>query len=419
MINYRTDKKRIVVCLLLLLLMIFVAVVQPQIVKAEEDKDANTLKYYLGKEVNTGKDNGYSKSDEIKSGDVHFGWTLGNFYVSGYTRATACETDNPVFLKNVGDKVVLKFELKQDINKLNGKDNVFIAEDKNGFDNAFGVEKTNFGHGMLIIRHTDYQNKAYEPQLYQDFLVANASTTADTTVQLCEEGEYEVALDYEINEKGGPFNLFNNYTNYKISFKFSVRNGNCMVYPFDVMTKAELTNSSITENGFYLDLAQSRYLDINVKKEVLNEGMDGLVEDTRFNRPAKDGDKYTEEGIYTITAKNNSTNQETVKKIYVGNNNIMKASVLTDLPISEINKLVSQGATISDDGSIIPAANATVESDANAEDKENDAGNNQKIKPVYFIIGGAGIILVVVLVIIDAGKKSKAINDKDSNNTEG
>ncbi len=77
-----------------------------------------------------------------------------------------------------------------------------------------------------------------------------------------------------------------------------------MVYPFDVLTKGELTNSSLTENGFYLDLAKSRYLDIDVKKEVLVQGSDALTEDTRFNRPAKDGEQYTDEGIYTITVRN-------------------------------------------------------------------------------------------------------------------
>lgn len=40
-----------------------------------------------------------------------------------------------------------------------------------------------------------------------------------------------------------------------------------MVYPFDTVNKNELTNTSVTENGFYLDLAKSKYLDINVKRK--------------------------------------------------------------------------------------------------------------------------------------------------------
>lgn len=369
-----------------------------------QNSDSNSQKYYLGSAVNTGKDNGYSNSNAIKSGDVHFGWELGRFYVSGYTSARECGTDCPVFLKNVGDQVTLKFQLKQDINKLNGKTSLTISNDKNGYDNTFGVTKTSFGHGALIIKHTDYQNNTTEPQIYTDFLFANASTSADTTVQLCEEGDYEVTLDYEIDHTSGPFGAIHNYTNYKIYFKFSVRNGNCMVYPFDVVTGAELTNSSMTENGFYIDLAKSRYVDINVKKEVLNDGKDGLIEDTRFNRPAKDGEKYTDEGIYTITAKNNYTNQETTKKIYVGKNNVLKASVSTDLSVAEINKLVSEGAQILDDGSIIPAENTTDEEENEASDKFRSLIDDYKI---IIIIAIAVLFIVIVIIIVKQTKKRK------------
>jgi len=83
-----------------------------------------------------------------------------------------------------------------------------------------------------------------------------------------------------------------------------------MIFPFDVKTGAELTNTAITENGFYLDLAKSRYLDINIKKEVLKNGADGLTEDIRFNKPAKDGYEYIDEGIYTITVSNRSCHQK-------------------------------------------------------------------------------------------------------------
>ena len=114
-----------------------------------------------------------------------------------------------------------------------------------------------------------------------------------------------------------------------------------MVYPFDVATGSELTNSSMTENGFRLDLAKSRYLKVNIKREVLKDSADGLVEDTRFNGPAKDGAEYTNEGIYTITVHNEYTNQFTVKKIYVGTNNILRAYMTTGLSIPEIFTLIN------------------------------------------------------------------------------
>lgn len=98
---------------------------------------------------------------------------------------------------------------------------------------------------------------------------------ADTKVQLFEEGDYEVALDYEVTKD----ELIDKTGHYRIFFKFSVRNGNCMAYPIDVKTGSELTNSSMTENGFRLDLAKSRYLKINLKKEILKDSADGLIEE--------------------------------------------------------------------------------------------------------------------------------------------
>ena len=106
--------------------------------------------------------------------------------------------------------------------------------------------------------------------IYKDYLAAKARQKAAVEVNLCEEGDYEVALDYEVRKNRIDvfgWNPLPSDNDYRIFFRFSVRNGNCMVYPFDVDTGEELTNSAITENGFYLDLAKSRYLNIDIKKE--------------------------------------------------------------------------------------------------------------------------------------------------------
>ena len=205
-----------------------------------------------------------------------------------------------------------------------------------------------------------------------------------------------------------------------------------MVYPFDIATGSELTNSSMTENGFRLDLAKSRYLNVNIKREVLKDSADGLVEDTRFNGPAKDGAEYTDEGIYTITVSNNYTNQFTVKKIYVGTNNILRAYMTTGLSIPEINNLVADGATILDDGTI-KLADKVVESeteaettqptdtttkatteeivdvmaDVNAEKKDNSA------TPIIILIAAGGVVLIGAVVAVIVMKK------KSGNKTEG
>lgn len=370
---------------------------------AKESQDASD-RYYMGTLVNTGKDNGYSGEKKITKKDLHFKWELGQFYVDGYSRVDGKHTDKPVIIKNTGDEVTLWFSLKQDINKLNGKKNLVINSDKNGYDEVFDIPKSDFGKGTLIVQHTDYQNKKGEPVIYRDYLAANVSKDADTKVQLCEEGDYEVSLLYEVKDNGILF--FDSYENYRISFQFSVRNGNTMVFPFDVVTKQELTNESYTENGFYLDLANSHYLNVDIKKEVLQGGATELTEDTRFNRPAKDKEEFTEEGIYTITVKNPTTGEETVKRIYVGTDSVMKAHVVTGLSITEINAKVQNGASIDDDGTIIQAEPIP--------DDESDDNNIIKIAvPVAVgIVVLGGVILVV-------RNKTKTNKEKvDEENTE-
>ena len=49
----------------------------------------------------------------------------------------------------------------------------------------------------------------------------------------------------------------------------------------------------------------------------------GIVEDVRFNRPAKDNDKYTKEGIYTISVKNRYTGESTTKTLFVGSQELL------------------------------------------------------------------------------------------------
>ena len=270
----------------------------------------------------------------------------------------------------------------------------------------------NFGRGTLIIRYTDYNNVKAEPVIYTNYLEANVTVGANTKVQLFEEGDYEVALDYEVTSD----ELIDKVGHYRIFFKFSVRNGNCMVYPFDVATGNELTNSSLTENGFRLDLAKSRYLRINLKREVLKDSADGLVEDTRFNGPAQDGAEYTDEGIYTITVSNEYTGQLTTKKIYVGTNDILRAYVTTGLSIPEINGLVAQGATIADDGTIqLAAVNSSPVTDHESEADSSDPPMNvtanepsedvpERSFPVIAVVGG---VLVVVAIIIALGISRK------------
>lgn len=330
-----------------------------------EALEANANRYSLGKTVLVNDYASYSGEKKIEKGDLHYGWDLGNFFVSGFTSKNTDKSD-VVFLKNVGDVVTLWFNLKQNISALNNDQSLTIEADTDGHDSYFQTPTTYFGRGMLIIQYTDYENVKHDPVMYCDYLTANTVMGADTRVQLFEEGDYEVALDYEVKKS----QLLPQNHHYRIAFKFSVRNANCMVYPFDTETGEELTNKAVTPHGFYLDLARSRYLDIFIKKEIWTEGAEGLTEDTRFNTAAKENQKYVDEGIYTITAKNKYTGLSTEKQIYVGTNKILLAHMNTGLSIAEIQRMIEQGAMVYEDGTIalpettpVPTEEPTAEPD--------------------------------------------------------
>ena len=111
-----------------------------------------------------------------------------------------------------------------------------------------------------------------------------------------------------------------------------------MVYPFDTVTGAEMSDRAITSNGFKLNMAKSKYLTIDVTRTVLNVGADGqLTEDVRFNLPAKDNDAYIDDGIYTFTVKNLYTGETTTKTIYVGTDKYLLALSKNLLTVDALN----------------------------------------------------------------------------------
>lgn len=412
----------------------------------ETSPDATPMKK-LGSKINTGKDNGYSGNEPIDRDDPHYGWDIGYFYVNGYTRETAAADKTPVFLKNVGDRVTLWFHLSEDINKLHGNELLTISEDTNGYDRSFEIDQTNFKHGTLIIQYTNAQGEAQDPIIYTDYLAANAQTGTNTKVQLFEEGDYVVSLDYEIKSMGGAFNQFASRTNYKIMFEFFIRNGNCMVYPFNSLTGAELADNAITENGFKLDMAKSKYLTIDVQRSVLVVGTDGyLTEDVRFNRPAKDGETYTSEGIYTFKVTNLYTGENTTKTIYVGSNSYLRALSATGMSIAELNAEIEKGAIVRDDGTLEaiapteseptkPPEEAKTEPTPPATEKPDDTPAKieestvevsavvdeapQKMNVVPFVFGAIAVVIIAsAFVAIKRRKAYQARLNEDEANEE-
>lgn len=376
-------------------------------------EDNSGQRYYLGEAVNAGRDTGYSEDNAIGKDDIHYSWELGRFLVSDYARAID-EGGTPVFLKNVGDEVTLSFNLQQDINRLNGNADVTIDADPNGYDQRLGVPQQDFGRGTLIIRYTDYQNNRHEPIVYTNYL-NGVSQSADAVVRTFEEGDYEVVLDYSIknvNHGRLPWvnvEIFPGVTDYTMRFSFKVRNGNCMVYPFDIRTGDELANTAFTENGFRLDFARSRYLDVDVKKEILADNGNELVSDARFNKPARDGEEFTDEGVYTFTVTNRYTGQSTTKMLYVGADQVLKAHATTGKSVSDIRALLDDGATIREDGTIVKAGKTVAEALPTAEDVE-EVAPIQVEKDGFSIVLLAAIAVAIVFVLALAlrgrGKKN-------------
>ena len=295
-------------------------------------------KMNLGNKIKVDGKN-YNEEKSLDSKDVHFGWDIGQFFVNGYTDKRE-EDGTYVFLKNVGDKISLWFELKQDIMCLNNNQDLWISIAESS-DVEF--EENIMGMGTLLIKAIDFEKNKQPNVVYNNFLYANTLTGANTEVNLFEEGDYEIALDYEIVNKG---TFLEDKSNYKVPFKFRIRNGNCMIFPFDEVTGDELQDGAITKNGFHLDFARSRYLEINVERKEVIQRENSYKLDTRFSRPAKDGDKYIDEGIYIFKVKNKYTGEQITKTIYVGEHEIYKTLSRLGYSVEEINQKLNDGYII-------------------------------------------------------------------------
>ncbi len=322
---------------------------------------------------------GYTGSEDEDVDDPHYGWSLGEFTINGYTATDKDDDETPVFLKNVGDQVTLWFTLQQNINKLNGNEDLSINDDKDSWDKGFEITETNFHKGALIIRQTDAEGSAGDPIIYTNYLEANVRTGADTKVRLFEEGDYEVALDYEIKDSEP---LIDDVSNYRVFFKFKIRNSNCMIYPFDLTTSSELRDHEIAENGFRLDYASSKYLDVYVEQKAVVFNGTSYSEDTRGNKSAKDGSEYTDEGIYVISVMHDYNNSRTTDKtIYVGSSPIIKALSRNNINISDINNLLAQGYTINNEGGLVSSTGVDETAEAEEEVVQEENIVEEEVEP--------------------------------------
>ncbi len=419
-----------------LLIMLAFTMLSPKVL-ADNDGTASSDNAYVFSGttvVNTGKDNGFSKRYPIDKDDPHYGWSLGDFYVTGFTSYNIEQDGTVVFLKNAGDKVTLSFDLQQSKTMLNGDDDLELHYDTKAYDEYFQTKVYQHSMGLLIMQKTDYQNKKEDPIIFESFL-EDAKQKSDKEVQLCEEGDYEVALDYEIEVDGSYFGILDKdtYEDYRISFNFKVRNGNCMIFPRDLAGN-ELTNESYSQDGFFIDFAKSRYLRINVKYMVLVEGQNGLVEDVRYNRPAADGEQYTQSGIYEIDIENLYTSQTMTKTIYVGDDPVIKMLAIEGKSLEDVNKELypeetttvetepeetetpgTTETTLSPTETTVPQleTSAKTQSKDGSDDKDSSGNGNKMIVAICAI--GAVIVVAAGAIVIPKLLKRKKSSETAAN----
>ncbi|MBQ1493269.1 MAG: hypothetical protein IIZ39_15055, partial [Blautia sp.] len=152
--------------------------------------------------ANTGKGNGYSENRAIDKEDLHYGWSMGRFYVTGYTSVEEDGQGNITFMKKKKKSLCLWYEQEQDIHALNGSEYLFVAEDTKGYDLFFNATKQYFGKGALIVCLTDLYGVRGESQVTTNFLDSQAEQSMPTLIgAFSEEGDVEVALDYMLRDE--------------------------------------------------------------------------------------------------------------------------------------------------------------------------------------------------------------------------
>lgn len=301
--------------------------------------DENALKQNMTARIKRTSKKGYEETKNVEAKDYQYGWKLGKFSVKGYTEQISNASGlEHTFLKKQGEKITLWFELLQDIDKLDGKKNLSIAEDNDAYDQYFETEKNDLGRGALIIRYTDPDNIKHTSKVYANFLEENAVKNQAQRIQILDEGDYEVALDYRIKNNKNKIISKDEY--YRIYFKFSIRNADSKVRLYDLSNNSKLKTNDFTENGFKMNQKLSRYLDVEIEHETYDTTTNTFVKDTELNKKSENGDEYTDEGFYLITAKNRYTDSQTNRIVYVGKNKFLQRCAQSGMMPDEIVQYV-------------------------------------------------------------------------------
>ena len=114
-------------------------------------------------------DNGFVGDIATDKDDPHYGWGLGSFVVTDFTRRMDADDGSPIFLKTVGDQVTITFKLEQNIDKLDGNEDYSISEDWSAQDEYYQTKAYKDCRGLLIVRKIDYKNEI-DDEVYHNYL---------------------------------------------------------------------------------------------------------------------------------------------------------------------------------------------------------------------------------------------------------
>lgn len=283
------------------------------------DKCGVRYTFIDAKPVNAGKKgNNYSETIPITDKDIENGCKIGDFVISGYTEM---ENDNGdiTFIKtrDHGIDMVLWFDIDRDIDDLTGDGKLSILADPKGWDailQAPEVGKCDFGRGTLLVQHFKEGEKPRTVQ-YKNYLAAKETGTANTAVEIKEEGTYRIALDYMIKNSDLK-HVFNSTSCYRVSFSFKVKNGSGMAFIFDSATGSEMEDYTRAEQGFTINSARSTAVKINYIRYGINQNGNAL--DVRKTESASNGQTLSDHGYYIVTMTNRETGISIEKHFFVG-----------------------------------------------------------------------------------------------------
>ncbi len=312
-----------------ILLFISILLLLPnKIIAKAETVSANNGNSYSWAQLNSCVDgSGYSNPKTLSVGDPLVGVNVAEIKLSNFSSTTVKDGER-CFLKTVPDVPVLSIDLKTDLKNI-GNTGSWL-----NFDGDSRVPSLSYvgeiGEGLLIIKYKDYKGKT---TIYP---VANVFKKLQnggsfTPAFFGQEGSYQISLLFETSRVVSETRVWDfwpfkyhyqknyGFNNYRIDAQFEIRNANAQVFAFDSKGN-ELLSGAVCQQ-FTLDFANSRYLQIIIKREIAvsNELMESS--DVRFNSVGVDKRTYDTPGVWTITARNEITGESTIRRILVIDSN--------------------------------------------------------------------------------------------------